>query len=125
MSAFPCPACGARTTAVTDSRWDGASKRRRRHCPVCRGSFTTYEATTIANGNLAASGSRGITELLSAELARLGESGRALARRTGVGERDVHRWLRRTRRPLLPNIEAALNALGMEIAAVRRNPYGR
>lgn len=44
-----CPFCGNEETAVKDSRpsEDGASIRRRRHCPECDNRFTTFERVQL------------------------------------------------------------------------------
>lgn len=44
-----CPFCSSAETQVKDSRPtdDGASIRRRRHCPDCAGRFTTFERVQL------------------------------------------------------------------------------
>ena len=49
-----CPYCGDENTQVKDSRSseDGSSIRRRRHCPSCKGRFTTFERVQLRELNV-------------------------------------------------------------------------
>lgn len=49
-----CPFCGHLETQVKDSRAseDNAAIRRRRHCPECKGRFTTFERVQLRDINV-------------------------------------------------------------------------
>lgn len=49
-----CPFCGDENTQVKDSRSsdDGSAIRRRRHCPSCKGRFTTHERIQLREFNV-------------------------------------------------------------------------
>lgn len=49
MNVILCPACGERSAVINsrDSAPNGTWRRRRRHCPVCKTRWTTYEVPEI------------------------------------------------------------------------------
>jgi transcriptional repressor NrdR len=97
-----CPYCKHQDSRVIDSRVadDGASIRRRRHCPICDRRFTTIEQTQLSvvkrsgviepflrdkviQGVRKACKGRPVSD---ADLARLGQQVEELLRQTGQAE---------------------------------------
>lgn len=71
-SGIPCPRCRGLLSDVTATRVDGATLRRRRHCPQCQHGYYTIEA---ADGAVATS------EALRTENAQLRQRVRQLESR--------------------------------------------